>query len=175
MGWPCSEGAMYARSSSSSSSVFGLHLARPARKNAPLLDKGEKVQAANAMRLHYHVDINRLQECRQMPVTLEADSSLTDRYQTTVPEPVRRVLKLRKRDRLHYVVRDNGEVLLSRAVPVDEAEDPALAPFLALLARDMASNPQRLQAVGPELAQRIHALVGDLDVDLDAPLSADNE
>jgi antitoxin PrlF len=114
-------------------------------------------------------------ESNQMPVTLEADSSLTDRYQTTVPEPVRRVLKLRKRDRLHYQVRENGEVVLSRAAPADEAEDPALGPFLALLARDMVNNPQRLQAVGPELAQRIHALVGDLDIDLDEPLSPDDE
>ena len=33
-----------------------------------------------------------------MPTTVEADSTLTDRYQTTVPETVRRVLRLGKRD-----------------------------------------------------------------------------
>lgn len=110
-----------------------------------------------------------------MPVLLEADSALTDRYQTTVPEPVRRALKLGKRDRLHYVIRDNGEVVLSRAVADNESQDPALAPFLTLLAQDMAANPQRLQALGPDLVQRVQELVGGLDVDLDQPLSSDDE
>lgn len=110
-----------------------------------------------------------------MSVLLEADSSLTDRYQTTVPEPVRRALKLGKRDRLHYVVRANGEVVLSRAVSANESEDPALAPFLALLAQDLATNPQRLQAVGPDLVQRVRELVGEIDVDLDEPLSPDDD
>ena len=39
-----------------------------------------------------------------MPAMLEIDSTLTDRYQTTVPETVRRALKLRKRDKLHYSI-----------------------------------------------------------------------
>jgi antitoxin PrlF len=38
-----------------------------------------------------------------MPATLEAESTLTDRYQTTVPETVRRALRLRKRDKIQYV------------------------------------------------------------------------
>ena len=37
-----------------------------------------------------------------MPATLEAESTLTDRYQTTVPETVRRALRLGKRDKIHY-------------------------------------------------------------------------
>ena len=40
-----------------------------------------------------------------MPATLEAESTLTDRYQTTVPETVRRALRLRKRDKIQYVIR----------------------------------------------------------------------
>ncbi len=31
-----------------------------------------------------------------MPTTVEADSTLTDRYQTTVPETVRRALRVRQ-------------------------------------------------------------------------------
>ncbi len=34
--------------------------------------------------------------------TLVAESTVTDRYQTTMPDPIRRVLKLGKRDRLRY-------------------------------------------------------------------------
>ena len=56
-----------------------------------------------------------------------------------------------------------------------ENDDPALAPFLGFLVRDLAEHPERLQAVDAGLAQRIQALVGDVEVDLDAPLSADDE
>ena len=40
---------------------------------------------------------------------IEAESSLTDRYQTTVPETIRRALKLGKRDKIHYTVKPTGE------------------------------------------------------------------
>lgn len=109
-----------------------------------------------------------------MTALLEAESKLTDRYQTTVPEPVRRALKLGKRDRIHYTIRSDGEVVLTRA-RVSEDEDPAIGAFLDFLARDMADHPQRLQAVDTELARRIQSLTADIDIDLDAPLSADDE
>jgi antitoxin PrlF len=109
-----------------------------------------------------------------MPTTLQVESTLTDRYQTTVPETVRRALRLSKRDKIHYTIRPDGEVVLTRAAAGD-GDDPALAPFLGFLARDLAEHPERLQAVGPGLAQRIQALVGAVEVDLDAPLSADDE
>ncbi len=50
-----------------------------------------------------------------------------------------------------------------------------LGQFLGFLARDMASHPERLQAVDAGLVQRLQALAGDVDVALDAPLSADDE
>lgn len=107
-----------------------------------------------------------------MPATLQVESTLTDRYQTTVPETVRRALRLGKRDKIHYTIRPGGEVVLTRAA---DGEDPALAPFLGFLARDLAEHPDRLQALDAGLAQRIQALVGGVEVDLDAPLSADDE
>jgi antitoxin PrlF len=109
-----------------------------------------------------------------MPATLQVESTLTDRYQTTVPETVRRALRLGKRDKIHYTIRPDGEVLLTRAA-AGEGNDPALAPFLGFLARDLAEHPERLQAVDAGLAQRIQALVDGVEVDLDAPLSADDE
>jgi len=39
-----------------------------------------------------------------MPATFEAESTLTDRYQTIVPETVRRALRLRKRDKIQYLI-----------------------------------------------------------------------
>lgn len=109
-----------------------------------------------------------------MPSTLEVESTLTDRYQTTVPETVRRVLHLGKRDKIHYTIRPSGEVILSRAAST-EGDDPLLGQFLSFLAHDIATHPERLQTVDVELFERLQTLVGDIAVDLDAPLSADDE
>jgi antitoxin PrlF len=109
-----------------------------------------------------------------MSTALEVESTLTDRYQTTVPETVRRALRLGKRDKLHYAIRPSGEVVLTRAAPA-EAEDPLLGQFLGFLARDIARHPERLQAVDAGLVARLQALVGNVELDLDAVLSADNE
>lgn len=106
--------------------------------------------------------------------TLEVESTLTDRYQTTVPETVRRALRLGKRDKIHYTIRSDGEVVLTRA-ELPENDDPALGPFLAFLARDIASHPEHLLAVDVGLVQRLQSLVGGMAVDLDAPLSVDDE
>lgn len=109
-----------------------------------------------------------------MPATLEVESTLTDRYQTTVPETVRRALHLGKRDKLHYAIRANGEVVLTRA-DAAEVNDPVLGQFLAFLSKDLADHPERLQAIDAELVQRIQSLVGPDEVDLDGALSADDE
>ncbi len=107
-------------------------------------------------------------------VTLVAESTLTDRYQTTVPDPIRRVLKLGKRDRLRYCVQPDGAVTLERVSPQD-AQDPALGEFLAFLSRDLQAHPDRLQAFDGRLRERIQALLGQVHVGLDKPLSPDDE
>ena len=109
-----------------------------------------------------------------MAATLEVDSSLTDRYQTTVPATVRRALRLGKRDKIRYAIRPNGEVVLTRAEGPD-GDDPVLARFLGFLASDMAAHPERLQAIDTGLARRLQSLVGNIEVDLDAALSVDDE
>ncbi|NGX15994.1 type II toxin-antitoxin system PrlF family antitoxin [Wenzhouxiangella sp. XN24] len=109
-----------------------------------------------------------------MATQFEAESTLTDRYQTTVPELVRRALKLGKRDKIHYTVRSGGEVVLSRASQADE-DDPVLGKFLDFLAHDMAENPDRVGVVDAGLVARIEALVGGVEIDLDAELQEENE
>jgi antitoxin PrlF len=109
-----------------------------------------------------------------MPATLEAVSMLTDRYQTTVPETVRRALGLGKRDKIHYTIRPSGEVVLTR-VGASEGDDPVLGQFLGFLARDIASHPEHLQAVDARFVQHLQSLTGGIEVDLDAPLPADDE
>ena len=109
-----------------------------------------------------------------MPATLDVESTLTDRYQTTVPETVRRALRLSKRDKIHYSIRPSGEVVLTRA-EASEGDDPVLGQFLGFLARDIASHPERLRAVDAGLVQRLQSLVRGIEVDFDAALSADDE
>lgn len=109
-----------------------------------------------------------------MPIKLEVESTLTDRYQTTVPETVRRALRLGKRDKIHYTILPEGGVMLSRA-EVAETNDPALDSFLSFLSRDIATHPERLQTIDPSFVQRVQSLVEGIDVDLDAQLSEEDE
>ncbi len=107
-----------------------------------------------------------------MPATLELESTLTDRYQTTVPDAVRRALRLEKRDRIRYLVQDNGSVVLQRASEVD---DPVLGTFLDFLAKDIAEHPQRVHAIDAGLAKRMRVLTKGIKVDLDAALDPADE
>lgn len=111
-----------------------------------------------------------------MPATLKIDfeATLTERYQTTVPATVRRVLKLRKRDKIHFTIRPSGEVVMTRAVATSN-DDPVLGQFLNLLAHDIAKGPKYVRALDTGLVNRVQSLVGDVTVDLDAPLLADDE
>lgn len=109
-----------------------------------------------------------------MDTIFQVESSLTERYQTTVPESVRRTLRLGKRDKIRYTIRPDGDVVMSR-VDVSEEEDPVMGQFLSFLARDIASHPERLASIDAGLARRIESLVGGVKIDLDAPLSEDDE
>ena len=109
-----------------------------------------------------------------MSTIFQAESSLTERYQTTVPESVRRTLKLGKRDKIRYTIRPDGDVVMSR-VDVVEEEDPVMGQFLNFLAGDLANHPERLASIDTGLAGRIQSLVSGVKIDLDAPLSADDE
>ncbi len=104
---------------------------------------------------------------------LVSESTLTDRYQTTVPDAVRKALRLSKREKILYTIQPNGDVLLSRA-DQDES-DPVLTSFLSFLANDLQHNPRRIRAVSPELISRIQDLVGNIDIDLNAPLNDEDE
>jgi len=102
---------------------------------------------------------------------LTVESTLTERYQTTIPDAIRRVLGLQKRDKICYDVRDNGTVLLSRS---EQEEDPALLPFLRLLERDITEHPERLSYVTHEDLASLRSLTGGVeDFDINAPLPSD--
>jgi len=103
---------------------------------------------------------------------LRSKSSLTDRYQTTIPEPIREALHLNKRDKIEYVVDGNGKVMIARA---SEDDDPVLDKFLLFLAKDMQNHPEHIKSINPTLFSRAKSLVADVEIDLDAPLSEKDE
>ena len=63
-------------------------------------------------------------QSRAMPAIMQLESTLTDHDQTTVPESVRRVLHLGKRDRIHYTIRPDGKVVRTPAGSPGRARSP---------------------------------------------------
>ncbi|QBR83788.1 type II toxin-antitoxin system PrlF family antitoxin [Legionella israelensis] len=97
-----------------------------------------------------------------------SESTLTDRYQTTVPEPIRKALHLNKRAKIRYTIQSDGSVVLSRADNKDV--DPVLSGFLNFLAADISKHPTHLKTVSPDLVSHVSTLVSGVDVNLDEPL-----
>ena len=96
---------------------------------------------------------------------LQTESTLTDRYQTTIPDAVRKALHLNKRDKILYTVQPDGYVLLSK---IDDAQDdPIIDDFLNFIADDIKKNPQHLTSINQTLLNRIESLVADVEFDLD--------
>ena len=110
----------------------------------------------------------------RMSNKIEVESTLTDRYQTTIPDMVRRALRLEKRDKIRYTIGSEGDVVLTKVL-ASPIEDPVLGQFLGFLARDITSHPERLKAVDAGLAARIQQLVGGIRSNLDAALTADED
>lgn len=102
---------------------------------------------------------------------LQAASTLTDRYQTTIPEAVREILHLSKRDKITYTIEENGKVIISRA----NEEDPLLGEFLNFLANDINKNPSHVKSLDPDLINRARQLIKEVKIDLDAPLDDQDE
>jgi len=104
---------------------------------------------------------------------LETESTLTDRFQTTVPSIVRQVLRLDKKDKIKFVIQPNGNVMLSRVEPTQS--DPVVESFLAFVANDMQKHPERLQPLTASMRDRIDSLTMGAEIDLEAPLSDEDE
>lgn len=104
---------------------------------------------------------------------LDAESSLTNRYQTTVPAPVRAALGLEKGDKIQYTILSGGQAVISRAsAPV---EDPILEGFLNFISNDIQSNPDHIQPLSNALKDRIQSLTTDVEINLDALLDDEDD
>ncbi len=104
---------------------------------------------------------------------LEIPATITDRGQTTVPAAIRKMLDLGKRDRVVFRGLADGTVVLAKQTK-PERLDPVIGKFLAFLAKDMASTPDRIKPVPRDLIERGKKLVEGVGVDLDAALPDDD-
>jgi antitoxin PrlF len=116
------------------------------------------------MQLHYYCVMDD-----KKPL-VSAESTLTDRYQTTIPEVVRKALGLGKRDRLEFLLDETGAVRIKKAQDLEEHEDPTLMAFLDLLAKDIDENPQNIRELDESFWQAIDKLTEGVEVDMDEKL-----
>lgn len=110
-----------------------------------------------------------------MPVAIvEEVCTITAKGQTTVPKAVRQALGVGYGGRIAFRV-ERGRVTVHALPEVQEAEDPALAPFLALLEADLAARPADAVCLLPSaLTGRLDALTDELDdVDLNAVIEGE--
>jgi antitoxin PrlF len=101
---------------------------------------------------------------------IEEVCTITSKGQTTVPKAIRQALGVSYGGRIAFRV-ENGEVSVHAAQ--DPAEDPALAPFLALLERDIADRPHTLVPLSAELEAQMTKATQGVAVDPEAPIEGD--
>ncbi|MBL4942411.1 MAG: type II toxin-antitoxin system PrlF family antitoxin [Colwellia sp.] len=104
---------------------------------------------------------------------LETESTLTDRFQTTVPSVVRQALHLEKKDKIKFTVQPNGSVLLTRVESLED--DPIVESFLSFMADDMRTHPEKIQPLTASMRDRIELLTAGVKLDLNAELSDEDE
>jgi len=97
-------------------------------------------------------------------------SKVTARSQTTLPNGVRKALRIHPgEDALEWEIRGD-EAVVRRADDAREDDDPALVPFLRLLERDIVDHPERLGGIPETLYRRWVSVTEGVEVDLDAPI-----
>ena len=105
------------------------------------------------------------------------ESTLTERYQTTVPSQVRRALGLEKHDKIKFTIDGRGRVLITRVRPRERrpGSDDVMGEFLAFLSSDIKTHPESIRPVSASLAERVRSLVEGMEVDLDASLPEEED
>lgn len=106
-------------------------------------------------------------------IKLEAESKVTRRFQTTIPAAIRKALNLSGNDRIQYNILPDGQVVISRQL--EEPEDPVINAFLDFVATDMLNHPENMQPVTLSVHEKMSVLTTGVAVDLESPLSDDDE
>jgi antitoxin PrlF len=110
-----------------------------------------------------------------MSELLQAESTLTQRYQTTIPYVVRQTLGLEKGNKISYQIQEDGSVIITRCQNNQEELDPILGQFLDFLEQDINKNPQQIKAITSTTVNHLKSLVNDIAVDLETSLEDEEE
>lgn len=103
-----------------------------------------------------------------------SESTITQRYQTTIPAPVRQALNISKNDKILYTIEADNRVVISRVIK-DTQSDPVLEKFLDFIETDIKNDPKNIEAISSDLVLRAKSLVQGVDLDLNAPLKDEEE
>jgi len=107
-----------------------------------------------------------------MAALLKEESTITAKGQTTVPKAVRQALGVDYGGRIAFFVDDAHRVYVEKAT--EEVRDPVVDRFLEFLAHDMTKHPgTSIVPLPATLRDRMAALIGDMDVALDAEIDGD--
>jgi antitoxin PrlF len=107
-----------------------------------------------------------------MGALLKEESTITAKGQTTVPKAVRQALGVDYGGRIAFFVDDQQRVYVEKATK--ESSDPVVDHFLEFLARDMTKHPgSSILALPATLQDRMAALVGNMEIALDAEIDGD--
>ena len=102
-------------------------------------------------------------------IVLEERSKITDKNQTTVPKRVRERLGVGPGDEIVYRVSDDGSILVESAVQADD--EAAVDAFLQFISNDIKRRPGAVTPMTQEDFERLQALVGGVEADLDDDFS----
>ena len=100
-------------------------------------------------------------------LVIEEVCTITAKGQTTVPKAIRKALGVGSGSRIAFRVMDGVVSLHAVEEPED---DPALAPFLALLTADIVERPEALTPLTDALLTRMRAATEGVTVDPDDPI-----
>jgi antitoxin PrlF len=101
---------------------------------------------------------------------IEEVCTITAKGQTTVPKVIRQALGVGYGGRIAFRIED-GTVTVHAADEVDH--DPALGPFLELLAREIETHPETLVPLSEALIARALELTKGMVVDPDDTIEGD--
>jgi antitoxin PrlF len=109
------------------------------------------------------------------PAIFEIEATITERGQTTVPAAVRKMLHVRKRGRVVFRGMPDGTVVIASKDEDEPHTDPVISEFLGFLERDMAER--KAAAIRPVPKGFLDDLreLSDVEIDLDGPLTGDDE
>lgn len=104
-------------------------------------------------------------------------STLTDRFQTTIPSFVRKELGLEKRDLIEFLKNDDGYIVLRRAEPDPAQEEfsPTLSAWLDFIAKDHEQRPEQIKAFTAQMRDQLYDLTQGVDIDLNSALPAESK